>query len=170
MKLPICTEDAEKGELCTECREKLESGKINKNDVELSKILYKLRKKETIPEDVGLAKTETLEEENEEIVLALVEGNPANFIGKGGRIIRLISDKLGKDVRVIKNGDLIQITNDLATPARACGINKLYKPGNETEKYITIPKEKKNEHNMSLEKIEKSINKITGEEYKVKYI
>ncbi len=170
MELPICTQDAERKKLCKECRKKLESNEINQTDVELSRILHKLRKKETLQEDVSLIKTEILEESSEEIVLALVEGNPGALIGKGGRIIRLISEKLGKNVRVIKNGNILQITNDLATPVRACGVNKLHKPNNGTEKHITLPREQKNQPNMGLEEIQKSINQLTKENYKVKYI
>ncbi len=167
MKLPICSQDAEKGQLCTGCEEKLQQGEINKLDVELSKILYKLNKKNTISNEVNLIKTKELEEDQ---VIALVEGDPSTLIGKGGRIIRMISEQLGKEVRVVKNGSVIQITNDLITPARACGINTLYRENGETEKYITVPREHKSRINIDLGKARKALNKIAEEEYGLKFI
>lgn len=166
MKLPICTQDAEEGELCSECKEKLEEGEINETDVELSKILYRLRRKDTIPEGVGLVKTKELEGS----VLALIEGNPALLIGRGGRIIRMISDELGEKIRVIKNGDMIQITNDLIAPIRACGLNKLYKCNGDVQEIITLPREEKNTINMSLDEVEKAVNEVTDGEYRIKFI
>lgn len=173
MNLPICTKDAKEGKLCSKCKQKLESNEINQVDVELSRILFQLAEKETIPNEINLVKTKTIKENNKkdkETVLALVEGNPAVLIGRGGRIIRLISEKLGKDVKVIKNGSPVQIINDLASPVRACGINILYRTDQSEEKYITLPKERKNKVGISVEKMEKLINKLTDEKYKIKYI
>lgn len=167
MKLPICSQDAEKGRLCKECKQKLQEGEINELDIELSKILYKLNQKNIISDEVGLVKTKKLEED---LVLALVEGDPSTLIGKGGRIIRMISDQLGKKVRVVKKGSVIQIANDLITPARAWGINKLYRENGETENYITVPREDRNQINMDLEKAEKALNRLAEGEYGLKFI
>lgn len=167
MKLPICQEDAKKGKLCTECEERLEQGEINEIDVKLSRILYKLNKKNTISDSVDLVRTKRLQGNT---VLALVEGDPSTLIGKGGRIIRMISDQLGEKVRIIKNGTPIQITNDLITPVRACGVNVLYKEKGGKEKRITVPKESANRIKMNKEKIEKALNKVTNDEYRIMFI
>lgn len=167
MQLPICKEDVEKGKLCKECQQKLQREKLNETDIELSKILHKLNRKNTISDEVNLVKTEELEEN---LVLAVIEGDPSTVIGKGGRIIRLISDELGKKVRVIKNGSVIQVTNDLVTPVRACGINTLYRQEGDKEKFITLPAEKKNRIKMSIPKIEESINTVVDDQYSIKFI
>lgn len=167
MKLPICQKDAQSKGLCKECEKKLEENEINQTDIELSRILYNLNKKETILDEVDLLKTKQLDEE---LLLALVKGNPAALIGKGGRIIRLISEKLGKKVRIVKDGTVIQVANDLMTPTRAYGINTLYRSDGEIKKKITVPHEERRKIKLTREKTEKALKIITGEEYTLKFV
>ncbi len=167
MKLPVCEKDIESRDLCGECSEKLRKGKITQTDIELSRILHKLTKKGTIRNCPDLITTKQIEEKQ---VLSLVEGDPANLIGKGGRIIRLISEELGKEVRIVKNGNILEMTNDLITPAKTYGVNTLYRTTGEKKKRITVPREMKNKINMDPKKAEESIKKLKGEKYELKFV
>lgn len=167
MKLPVCEEDLNSGKLCQECKDKLEKGQINQLDVELSKILHKLSRKETIINCPDLVKTEELEGDQ---AIAIVEGDPAALIGRGGRIIRLISDQLGKKLRVVKKGTVNQVTDDLINPVKSYGVNTLYRTDGEVRKRVTVPFEEKRRINMKPEKAEKALKVIKGEQYELKFV
>lgn len=167
MKLPVCEEDLNSGKLCEECKDKLEKGQINQLDVELSKILHKLSRKETIINCPDLVKTEELEEDQ---VIAIVKGNPAALIGKGGRIIRLISDQLGKKLRIVKKGTVNQVTDDLINPVKSYGVNTLYTTKGNIKKRVTVPLEEKRRINMNPKKAEKALKAIKGKQYEIKFV
>jgi len=158
MALPICEICAKTGVLCSACESKLQNRKISETDVELSKILYELS------QDVGF--DHAIDTENFIIVLTSKD-QIGKFIGKSGDNIRLLSNKLGKQLRVIGRGSLEETIYDFVAPARILGINTVYRPDGSTIRRVRIRGKDKKKLRMSLDEIEKLIKSLTDDEIEI---
>lgn len=136
MKSPICEVCLKSGIMCPGCEDKLKTGAINQYDIEIAKLLYRLEQRALL-DHASFERTVVLDD----VLLVLTQGSVANLIGRGGRIVRLLSRELGKKVRIVGvSKDIRAVVQDLVLPARVYGINVLYTP--EGEEYtIVIPKE-----------------------------
>jgi len=154
MVLPICEICAKTGVLCSACESKLQNEKISEIDVELSKILYELG------QDLGF--DHAIDTENFIIVLT-GKDQIGRFIGKSGDNIRLLSNRLGKQLRVIGRGSLEETIYDFVAPARILGINTVYRSDGSTIKRVRIRGKDKKKLRMSLDEIEKLIKSLTDD-------
>lgn len=155
MDLPICDICAKTGVLCNACEEKLQKEKISELDVEFSRALYGLGK-----DDVGFERA--IDSKNCIIVVTRKE-HVGRMIGRGGENIRTLSDKLGKQLKIIGKGDLEATINDLVAPARMIGINTVYKKDGSTFKRVRIKCKDRKKLRMSLKEIEKVIASLTDD-------
>ncbi|MCD6414523.1 MAG: hypothetical protein J7L23_02735 [Candidatus Diapherotrites archaeon] len=157
MQAPICTTCARSGVLCPECRKKLENNEITKLDIELAGLLCKMEDKELIKGEASFERTIAVDS----LLLVLTKGDIPTLIGRGGRVVRYLSQNLRKTVRVIKDTDFKTQVMDLIAPARLLGINIVYKPdGDET--LIIIPKEDESKLVADLGTIEKAACLLLG--------
>ncbi|MCD6522519.1 MAG: transcription elongation factor NusA [Candidatus Diapherotrites archaeon] len=158
MKSPICEVCVKSGVLCSACNQKLADGKISENDLRLARLLYKLEEKQ-LTKNVSFSKTIDIGD----MLLVLTEGNVANLIGRGGRIVRLLSKEFDKKVRIINSTDTKRALQDLVAPARVLGINILYTPNGEKTKVI-IAKEDEDKLIAPLEVLQKAANALSNKE------
>ncbi len=122
MKTPVCEKCAKTKELCDNCKQKLESGKISNLDVEISNLLYDLEGEYTIS-DVSFVKALDLEK----VVLVLTDTGAEKLIGEQGKIVNEISKRLGKKVRIVEySEDGKKTISEIIAPARVLGINQVY--------------------------------------------
>lgn len=159
--LPICEVCAKTGILCGACESKLQKGKINPLDVELSKILYGLSKGK-----IGFERAIDIED----FIIILTEKDYiGKIIGKDGVNIRTISTKLGKQVRVIGTGDFREMVYDLVAPARVIGVNKVHKPDGTILQRIRINRRDKARLRMGLEDLERVISTLSQDKIEIKF-
>lgn len=161
MTLPICDICAKTGILCSACESKLKEGKISKLDVELSKSLYEVGAGE-----IGFERA--IDTEKFIIVLASKE-SIGKIIGKGGDNIRLLSNKFGKQLRVIGTGDMESTIYDFVAPARILGINTVYKQNGEVVRRVRISKRDKKKLRMDIGEIQKLIESVTKDNIEVSF-
>lgn len=154
MTLPICNICAKTGILCGACESKLQEGKISKFDIELSRSLYDLGKGE-----IGFERA--IDTENFIIVLAQKD-SIGKIIGKGGDNIRLLSNKFGKQLRVVGIGDMDSTIYEFVAPARILGINTVYKQNGEIVRRVRINKKDKKKLRMGSDEIKKLIESLTN--------
>lgn len=163
MWIPICEECAQSHELCQNCAGKLERNEISNEDVKLTRILYKLARKNVIS-DPSFEKTLALKE----FIIILTRDNAATLIGRGGRIVRIVSEKMGKKVRVVKKGDLKVTVNDLIAPARISGMTTLYTPEEEKHR-VMVPDEDRKKILFSEDSIREAVKKLCNAKIEIKY-
>lgn len=134
MVLPICDVCLKSGMLCQGCENKLKSGEITQLDLDIAQLLYKLGEG-----NIGFKKTIEIGD----VVIIVTEKNQVGkIIGKSGKIVRAISKKIGKKVRVIGEGsDFREIARDILAPARISGINIVYGKDGEEKYKIRVMKE-----------------------------
>ena len=161
MNLPICDICAKTGVLCSACETKLQKGKISELDVELSKMLY-----ETGTEDIGFDRA--IDTENFIVILTKKE-SIGKIIGKGGDNLRNLSEKLGKQLRVISTGELQDMIYDFVAPARVLGISTVYKPSGSITKKVRINKRDMNRLRMKVDEIKSLINSLTDDEIEISF-
>lgn len=158
MVLPICEICAKNGVLCSACESKLQKGKISETDVELSKILHELG------QDIGF--DHAINTENV-IIVVTAKDQIGNFIGKGGDNLKILSDKLGKQLKVIGRGSLEETIHDFVAPVKVLGINTVFKPDGSTTKRVRVRSKDKKKLRMSPEEMEKLIKSLTDGEIEI---
>ena len=122
VRLPICDDCASGRELCPVDRDKLERGLISELDIHVSRVLYDLDSYYRIGDDVELVHAYDMGS----FILLLVKGEISRLIGKRGRVLKAIRERLGKPVRIVEVGvDLKKSIQDLFAGARVVGVSKV---------------------------------------------
>ncbi|GAB4308775.1 MAG: transcription elongation factor NusA [Methanobacteriaceae archaeon] len=157
MVLPVCDVCLKSGMLCQGCENKLKSGEITQIDLDIAKLLYKVGDGK-----IGFKKTIEI---GDVVIIVTEKDQVGKLIGKGGKIVRAISKKIGKKVRVVgENSDLKSVSTDILAPARISGINIVYgKDGKEKYK-IRVMKEDARRIPAKLSLLNDIIQKLTNEE------
>lgn len=137
MKSPICEKCVVERDLCDACQTKQKQGKLTEADISLARLLYKLEQKQLV-KDPSFTRAVDLEK----LFLIITHENVGNLVGRGGRVVRLLSKEMGKKVRVINGKDFKTSIRDLAAPARVTGINIVYAPEGEKTKVIIAEQDK----------------------------
>ena len=132
MKSPICEEDIQLGRLCRICEAKLKAGQISPIDFELLKAIDKLENKKY------LISTEIVRAfELDGTVLVFARGNVGMLIGKAGKNVKELGEKLGKKVRIIElSDDSKETIQQILGRARISAVNRVFKPESEELKVI----------------------------------
>ncbi|NPA86624.1 MAG: transcription elongation factor NusA [Candidatus Diapherotrites archaeon] len=121
VRLPICEDCASRDFLCPVDREKLEKGYISQLDVDVSRILYDLDRYYRIGDEVELVRAHDLGS----FVLLIIRGEMGRLIGKGGKVLKALRQRIGKPVRIVEiDVDLRKSVQDLFAGARIVGLSK----------------------------------------------
>jgi transcription antitermination factor NusA-like protein len=163
MKAPICSMCTNSEVLCAGCNEKLQRGEITQNDVDISRLLFRLEKTFSL-HDVDFRKSIDING----FILILTSGDVASLIGRHGRVVRLISQELGKWVRIVNVSGPRTIVQDLVYPARVYGMNILNTPEGEEYKVI-VPKEDRRKLVMDDESLNKALDVLLNKKAEIKF-
>ncbi|MEM3399958.1 MAG: transcription elongation factor NusA [Candidatus Micrarchaeia archaeon] len=156
MKIPICELCAKTGVLCSGCENKLKAGKISELDVEVSKILTKLSDKFNL-QNADVTKVVDLGR----VVLILTKGDVGLLIGKDGKVVAELSNKLGKKVRIAEvSGDMRKTISDMVVPVKLVGINVLYKKDGEKVYKVRLLKSEIRQLPVDINTLEKALNSV----------
>ena len=154
MVLPVCDVCLKSGILCQGCENKLKSGEITQIDLDIAKLLFKLGDGK-----IGFKKTIEI---GDVVIIVTEKDQVGKIIGKSGKIVRAISKKIGRKVRVIGEGsDFKEIATDLVAPARISGINIVYGKDDEEKYKIRIMKEDARRLPAKLDVLNNILNQLT---------
>ncbi len=155
MKGPLCEECIKSGVLCEECSKKLENKEISELDIEVARLLYKLEKRDLV-RGASFERAHLIGN----LIVISTKGRVGTLVGKGGRVVRLLSHELNKKVRVVSVSNMKSMLADLISPAKIQGINIVYKPSGEQTKVI-ISHEDKYKLIAPRETLEKAANLLS---------
>lgn len=156
MVLPVCDVCLKSGMLCQGCENKLKSGEITQLDLDIAKLLFKLGEGK-----IGFKKTIEI---GDVVIIVTDKDQVGKIIGKSGKIVRAISKKVGKKVRVIGEGsDFKEIARDLIAPARISGINIVYGMDGEKKYKIRVMREDSRRLPSRLNVLNNIMNQLTDE-------
>nr|HDO80655.1 transcription elongation factor NusA [Candidatus Bathyarchaeota archaeon] len=166
MKTPICTFCLKSGVLCSRCQEKVDSGEVSELDIKIARYLTELEERFSSLKDVKFVKAI---ESNNLVIIVVGQGDIPNLIGPKGRIIKSLSDELGRKVRVIEeSSSLKKIIEDIIAPASLLGVNTVWLPDGTNEKKIRVRQSDSKRLPASTRVLETVINQLTGE--KVRFV
>lgn len=148
--------------LCPSCEKRLKEGKISQLDVDVANLLYSLS---TTYKGLNHIVLKRSFDAGDVIILGTAPQDVGILIGRGGKIVKILSEKLGKRVRVVgESSDYSEVVRDLLSPVPILGINVLYPPG-ENEKYkIRISKKDATRMPGDIETLQKVLINLTGKD------
>lgn len=140
MQTPLCDKCLTSKNLCDTCQGKLESNKIRKEEIDVSKFIYGLSKKTKSLQDIKIVKVIDCG-----ILLIITgRGDAARLVGKGGSVVKLIAKKFKKSIRILERASNFRdFVEELITPANVSGINTLYRDNKEIYR-VRVPEFQKN--------------------------
>lgn len=143
--------------LCGACQEKLDKGKITKDDLDVSRFLFGMSEKVRSLKDIELKKVVN----SNMLILISGKGDAARLVGKGGAVVKTLAKKLGKSVKVLEESDFRNFMENLFQPIPIHGINTVYSGGMESYK-IRVPISFKNRLPFSNDIFSDIVNSIFG--------
>jgi len=144
----------------------VDSGEVSELDIKIARYLTELEERFSSLKDVKFVKAI---ESNNLVIIVVGQGDIPNLIGPKGRIIKSLSDELGRKVRVIEeSSSLKKIIEDIIAPASLLGVNTVWLPDGTNEKKIRVRQSDSKRLPASTRVLETVINQLTGE--KVRFV
>ena len=153
MVLPVCWFCAKGRYLCVDCEKKLGDGRINVYDVEAARALHEL---------LGGEASFHRAIDTEDCVIVLTDSaDVGKIIGKGGANIKLLSQRLGRRVRVVGVDDFEEMVRAFIAPARIKGINTVYLSNGVQAVRVRVDKRDKDKLRIALPDLKRLVAGIT---------
>ncbi|MBM4241286.1 MAG: transcription elongation factor NusA [Euryarchaeota archaeon] len=157
MVLPVCDVCLKSGILCQGCERKIKTGEITQLDLDIAKLLYKIGDGK-----IGFKKTIEI---GDVVIIITDHDQVGKLIGKSGKIVRAISKKIKKKVRVVgEDSDLRSVAGDILAPARISGINIVYGKDGQEKYKIRVMREDSRKLPARLDVLNNIIKTLTNEE------
>jgi len=140
MQAPICEVCLKSNILCSGCQDKLNTGKINQKDIEISRYLYDLSERMRSIRDIKILKVVDCGT----LIIITDVGDAAKLVGRDGVIVKKIAKEFKKSIRILEEAPTFKgFVENLLSPAPINGINTLYKEDKEVYR-VKIPSIQKN--------------------------
>jgi len=166
VKAELCQFCLRSGILCSRCRAKLERGEVTQLDLEVARLLVSIEDKYPLLQDVFFHKA--VEADN---VLAILvgRGDAGKILSYGGRIIRFLESKVGKDVRILEyNTSERKFLEDLFAPLTILTINKIWLPDGSVETKVIL-KGSRRRSSLNIDAMREIAKKIRGITLRVEF-
>ena len=132
----VCNFCLKSGILCPKCQAKLRLGEISKTDLEIGRLLLSLEGSYPALQDVYFHRAV---ETDGVLALLVGRGDVAKLLGFGGKILRAIGEKTGKNVRILEYGvDDRKFLEDLFAPLSIITINTIWLPDGSQETRVIL--------------------------------
>ena len=136
MKTPLCEFCLKSGILCPKCQEKINSGEISKEDVQIARMLLKLSERYPSLQKISFYKSYEI---NGVIAIVVERGDLPHLLGYSGKILREMSKTAGKKIRVLEKGvDARKFLEDLFAPSNITSLNIIWLPDGSTETRVIL--------------------------------
>jgi transcription antitermination factor NusA-like protein len=136
VKTELCNFCLKSGILCSKCQGKLKSGNVTEMDFSIARLLLSLEEKYTSLQEVTFHKAV----QADRILAILVnKGDVPRLLSHGGKIVKALSEKTGKTIRVLEFGVTERkFLEDLFVPLSILTINKIWLPDGTTETRVIL--------------------------------
>ena len=136
LKSPICNFCLKSGILCSNCEEKVRKGEITDVDINVARTLLELEKTYPPLQKITLRKAY---QSGETLILIVNRGDVPHLAGSDGKIMRAISQGVGKKVKVLETGGSDRkFIEDLFSPLNIVTINTIWLPDGSIESRLVL--------------------------------
>jgi len=163
----VCHFCLKSGILCPKCQTKLKLGEISKTDLEIGRLLLSFESTYPPLQDINFHKAVETDS-----VLALIvgRGDVAKLLSHGGKIIRTIGEKTGKNVRVLEYGvDDRKFLEDLFAPLNIITINTIWLPDGSQETRVILRRRGRRTLPFNVEAVKQIAQKVRGMTLRVEF-
>ena len=166
MKAALCNFCLKSGILCSECQRRLKSGEVSKTDLEVARLLLSLEDKYPSLQDVYFHKAV---EANSVLAVLVGQGDVRNLLAYGGKIVRTISEKMGRRIRVLEQGvGERKFLEDLFAPLSVITINTIWLPDGTTETRVILRRRRRSP-SLNLKALKQIAQKLRGMTLRVEF-
>lgn len=138
MKTVLCSFCLKSGILCKKCSERVKKGEITELDLKIARLLLSLEENYPSLQNVYFYKAV---EADKTLAIMVGKGDVPRLLGYGGKIIKALGEKTGRDVRVLEYGvDDRKFLEDLFAPLSIVTINTIWLPDGTTETRVILKK------------------------------
>ncbi|MFW6117135.1 MAG: hypothetical protein ACOC6G_00945 [Thermoproteota archaeon] len=138
MKTELCNFCLKSGILCQKCLAKVKSGKISKLDLKIARLLLSLEERYPTLQNVHFYKAVDV---GDMLAVLVGEGDVPRLLSYGGKIIRTLGDRVGREIRVLEHGTSDRkFLEDLFAPLSIVTINTIWLPDGTTETRAILKK------------------------------
>jgi transcription antitermination factor NusA-like protein len=131
MKTELCSFCLKSGILCQKCSTKVKEGEISKLDLKIARLLLSLEEKYPSLQKISFYKAVDV---GRTLAIVVGHGDVPRLLGYGGKILKTISEKSGKSIRILEQGvDDRKFLEDLFMPLNILTINTIWLPDGTTE-------------------------------------
>jgi transcription antitermination factor NusA-like protein len=163
----VCHFCLKSGILCPKCQTKLKLGEISKADLEIGQLLLSLEGSYPALQEVYFHRA--VETDG---VLALIvgKGDVAKLLSYGGKILRAIGEKTGKNIRILEHGvDERKFLEDLFAPLNILTINTIWLPDGSQETRVILRRRGRRPLPVNLDAVKQIAQKVRGITIRVEF-
>ena len=158
MKTELCSFCLKSGMLCQKCSTKVKVGEISELDLKIARLLLSLEEKYPSLQNISFFKAFDVGR-----TLAIVVGHDdvPRLLGYGGKIVKAISEKSGKSIRILEKGvDDRKFLEDLFMPLNILTINTIWLPDGTTETRVILKRKRGMQLPFDLKAIKEIAEKV----------
>lgn len=160
MRAELCQFCLRSGILCPKCRAKLEKGEITQLDLEVARLLVSLENEYPLLQDVYF---HGALEVNNTLVVLVKRGDMNKILSYGGKVIKALESKIGKNVRVLEyNSGERKFIEDLFAPLNVVTINKIWLPDGSVETRVILKGKDKRRRSLNVNVAKEIAKRVKG--------
>jgi transcription antitermination factor NusA-like protein len=158
MKTELCSFCLKSGMLCQKCSTKVKDGEISKLDLKIARLLLSLEEKYPSLQKISFFKAVDV---GRTLAIVVGHGDVPRLLGYGGKIVKTISEKSGKSIRIVEQGvDDRKFLEDLFMPLNILTINTIWLPDGTTETRVILKRKRGMQIPFDLKAIKEIAEKV----------
>ncbi|MEM1515551.1 MAG: hypothetical protein QXH24_05830 [Candidatus Bathyarchaeia archaeon] len=167
MRSEICQFCLRSGILCPKCRVKIEKGEVTQLDLEVARLLVSLEDEYPILQDVYF---HGALEVNNTLVILVKRGDLNKILSYGGKIIKVLESKIGKNIRVLEyDSSERKFIEDLFAPLNVVTINKIWLPDGSVETRVILKGKDKRKRSLNINVVKEIAKRVKGITLRVEF-
>ena len=167
MKTALCNFCLKSGILCPKCQAKIKSGEVTEVDLRIARLLLSLEKTYPSLQKVYFHKAV---EANDLLAVIVKRGDMSRLLGYRGKIVRALSEKIGKTIRVLEHGvDYRKFLEDLFAPLSILTINTIWLPDGTTETRVILRRRGRRRPPIKVDALKEIARKFRGITLRVEF-
>jgi len=164
MSADICEVCLKSDMLCPACQKLVDEGGISQLELSVSRFLHSTREENPAAKDIKIVE---LIESDGIVTIITRKGDAGKIIGKSGKFIRRLSEKLNKRIKVLEQGaDIKSTIQGAILPLALLGINIVYTPAGEKIK-VRISASQLRHSPIRLEEIKKTLKSVLKKDIEI---